>query len=241
MKLAIMQPYFFPYLGYYSLIRKTDRLILLDTVQFIRHGWIERNRILKPSEGWQYVSVPISKHSLITPIDKVIINNCHDWKNKIIRQLEHYKKKAPFYNETIKMVESALDINTTSIVMLNANLLIKTCEHLGIQLNIDIYSEMNIIIEDVNCPDEWALNICKALNADEYVNLSGGYNIFNRSKFDQANISLKFIANNLSAYNQRRTTFESGLSIIDVLMFNDIDSTLMLIDDARLFTSRLPN
>ena len=98
MKLAIMQPYFMPYIGYISLIKNTDQFILFDTVQFIRHGWIERNRILKPNEGWQYIQVPLIKdNGRDTVIKNVRINNAENWKSKIIAQLQHYKKKAPNY------------------------------------------------------------------------------------------------------------------------------------------------
>ena len=75
MRLGIMQPYFFPYLGYFSLIKHADLFILFDTPQFIRHGWIERNRILKPDVGWMYVSVLLIKHELQTPIKDVKIDN----------------------------------------------------------------------------------------------------------------------------------------------------------------------
>ena len=75
MKLAIMQPYFFPYLGYLSLIKNTDRFILFDTVQFIRHGWIERNRVLKQGDGWQYISIPLEKHEQTTLIKDIKIKN----------------------------------------------------------------------------------------------------------------------------------------------------------------------
>ena len=91
MKVAIMQPYFFPYLGYFGLINHTEKFILFDTVQFIRHGWIERNRILKPMEDWQYIAVPLKKHSQKTLIKDIEINNSIDWKNKIFAQLTHYK------------------------------------------------------------------------------------------------------------------------------------------------------
>ena len=97
MKLGIMQPYFFPYIGYFSLIKHTDDFILLDTVQFIRHGWIERNRILKPSDGWQYIMVPLKKHSRETLIKNIEINNEQQWKEKILAQLQHYKKQAPYF------------------------------------------------------------------------------------------------------------------------------------------------
>ena len=98
MKLAIMQPYFSPYLGYFSLIKHTDNFILLDTVQFIRHGWIERNRILKPGwDTWQYIKVPLEKHSKNSIIKDIRIKTNQDWKRKLISQLVHYKKRAPFY------------------------------------------------------------------------------------------------------------------------------------------------
>ena len=106
MKVGIMQPYFFPYSGYFSLIKATETFILLDEVQFIRHGWIERNRILKPNEGWQYIHCPIEKHSRETRIRDIEIRNQENWKNKILAQLIHYKKKAPYYNEVISLLET---------------------------------------------------------------------------------------------------------------------------------------
>ena len=93
MKIGIMQPYFFPYLGYISLIKHTDEFLLFDPVQFIRHGWIERNRILKPGAGWQYISVPLKKHEQTALIQDVQIDNSQNWREKILAQLGHYKKK----------------------------------------------------------------------------------------------------------------------------------------------------
>ena len=90
MKLGIMQPYFFPYVGYYSLIKNTDKFILFDTVQFIRHGWIERNRILKPNEGWQYIQVPLLKHNRDIFIKDLGIKNTELWREKLKAQLQNY-------------------------------------------------------------------------------------------------------------------------------------------------------
>lgn len=232
MKLGIMQPYFFPYLGYYSLIKNTDKFILFDVVQFIRHGWIERNRILKPGEGWQYIAVPLEKSGRDTKISEVKIRNSEDWRGKLFRQIEHYKK-APFYKPTIALMEQALDIDTDSIVVLNANILRKTCEYLGISLNLEIFGDMNVTIDEVTHPGEWALNISKALNASAYYNPTGGIEIFDRQQFKDADISLKFIGNNLREYSQRRPVFENGLSIVDVLMFNDVEQANILINDIK--------
>lgn len=235
MKLGIMQPYFFPYLGYYSLIKSTDQFILFDTVQFIRHGWIERNRTLKPVEGWQYIAVPLEKKAYLrTAISELVIRNNEDWKGKLIRQLEHYKKRAPFYSETMNVIDDALNMGTTSIVKLNENILKKTCEYLQIPLKISIFSEMNLEIGEVNDPGGWALEISKTLGASEYINPTGGMGIFNPEQYSKSGISLRFLGNNLQPYNQRRQPFEAGLSIIDVMMFNDIECINNLIDDIFL-------
>lgn len=235
MKIAIMQPYFFPYLGYFSLIKQTDRFVLLDTVQFINHGWIERNRILKPSDGWQYIGVPLVKHSRNTKIDEIIISGNIDWKERVFRQLEHYKRRSPFYAETTKVIRNALDIETESIAKLNENILKVVCEHLNIDLNIEIFSEMDMDIIDPLEADEWALNICKSIgNIEEYWNPEGGTEFFARNKYEQEGIKIFFLKMNLSEYNQRRKKFESGLSIIDVMMFNDIKEINKMLDNYEL-------
>ncbi len=236
MKLAIMQPYFFPYIGYISLIKNTDMFIFFDTVQFIRHGWIERNRILKPNEGWQYISVPIKKEGSKTIIKDLEIKNDIDWKNKIFRQLEHYKKRAPFYKQTINVIEKGLDIQTDSIVKLNVSAIEAVCEYLGINFQYKIFSEMNLGIAPVQSPDEWALNICKALGIKEYWNPAGGLEFFSREKYNKENIKLLFLKPNLSFYSQRRgpENFEPGLSIIDVMMFNSKEEILNMLEDYEL-------
>ncbi|MFC5498407.1 WbqC family protein [Caenimonas terrae] len=229
-----MQPYFFPYLGYYSLIRNTDKFILFDTVQFIRHGWIERNRVLKPSEGWQYVAAPLKKKSLSTLICDCEIRRDEPWKDKLISQLGHYKRTAPFFRKTVRVVEDSLDVDTDSIVKLNQNILIETCKYLGMPIDISILSEMGLVLDTVSDPGEWALEICKSLKADEYLNPSGGRHLFDQAKFTESGVKLTIVHNNLTSYEQGRPAFEAGLSIIDVMMFNDAASTLRLIEDASL-------
>jgi len=231
MKYAIMQPYFFPYVGYYSLIKATDRFVLFDDVQFMRHGWIERNRILKPDEGWQYVAVPLEKFEFGTKIKDVRVRNTEDWKVKLLRQLQHYKKRSPFYADAIAVIEKSLQIDTDSITHLNANVLRETCRYIGIDVQLDIFSEMQLNIDPVTHPGEWALNITKALGGTEYVNPTGGIEIFQPAQFQDANIKLKFLGNNLEPYSQRRGTFEAGLSIIDVMMFNAPERIRELLDN----------
>ncbi len=235
MKIAIMQPYFLPYLGYFSLIKNTDYFILFDSVQFIKHGWIERNRILKPSGGWQYVSVSLEKYKRDTKIKEIRINNNINWRDKIFRQLDHYRKRSPFYNETIDVLKEALNIETESIVELNKNILKCVCNYIGVKSNIDIFSNMNLEIKKVNAPDEWALNICRALgNVNEYWNPVGGLDFFNRDKYTNVGIDIKFLKMNTQEYSQKRSNFEPSLSIIDVMMFNEPTKINKMLDDFDL-------
>lgn len=221
MKIAITQPCFFPYLGYFGLIKHTDRWIVFDTPQFVYHGWIERNRILKPVQGWQYIRVPLKKHSQKTPIKDIEIRNDEPWVEIIFAKLTVYKNIAPFYRETIKVIENSLSYKTNSLTALNCNTLKEVCKYIGIEWNYSVFSEMNLKIDRVNKPDEWALNICKSLgNISEYWNLPGGIKFFNQEKYIRNNIILKFYNQILNQYNQKRKPFESRLSIIDVMMFN---------------------
>ena len=234
MKLAIMQPYFFPYLGYFSLIKHTDEFILLDEVQFIRHGWIERNRILKPCEGWQYINVPLEKHSRETVIKEIRIRISENWEGLILKQLEHYKKIAPYYSVVIQFLDKIFNVEYESITRLNGHLLSETCKYLGINFSNKIYSEMRLNIETVNGPGDWALNISKAMNASEYINPLGGVEIFNPEAFSAANIKLTFLKINLTSYLQGKRFFEPGLSIIDVMMFNSPEEIYLQLDQFEL-------
>lgn len=216
-----MQPYFCPYLGYFALIKHTEYWIVFDTVQFIRHGWIERNRILKPGDsGWQYIRVPLEKHSHEAIIKDVKINSNEEWKIKIFAQLAHYKKKAKYYTDIIKLLEIAFNSNSDSIVELNVKILSTICDYLSISFNYAIFSEMKINLPEIHMADEWALKIAKAIGYSEYYNPIGGSEFFDREKYKQNGINLHFLQINLAEYNQCRSNFEPGLSVIDAMMFN---------------------
>jgi hypothetical protein len=230
MRLGIMQPYFLPYIGYYSLIKHTDKWIVFDNVQFIRHGWIERNRILKPVEGWQYIGVPLHKHSRNTLIKDIKIRSEEDWKNKIFRQLEHYKK-APFFNDVTDLLMKCFSTDTDNINLLNAHVLKYTCDYLQVPFNYQIFSEMDLNLKPVTAPGDWALHISEALHANEYINPPSGMELFDKHRFVEAGIELKFLKINIQEYPQKRKTFEPGLSIVDVMMFNSVEQISLMLDN----------
>lgn len=235
MKIGIMQPYFMPYIGYISLIKQTDQFILLDSVQFMRHGWIERNRILKPDLGWQYIQVPLIKRTRFDKINEININNSLDWKNRILAQIQHYKKTAPYYFKVLELLKEVLNHEYSDIVSLNMATLKAICNYLGIKKDISIFSTMNLEIEEVKAADEWALNICRALgNVDEYWNPPGGISFFDTNKYYDVGIKPVFHCVNIVEYNQKREVFEPGLSILDVMMFNSIEDITLMLDNYNI-------
>lgn len=236
MKLAIMQPYFFPYLGYYSLIKHTDKFIVFDSVQYIRHGWIARNRILKPNSGWTYIIVPLKKHSQKSKINEVRIINDTDWQEKIFRQLEYYKKKAVYYHNVIEVLRECLKVNFDNIALLNTHILKITCNYLGLKFDYQIFSQMDLKIGEINTYSDWPINISKILMAEEYYNPIGGIKLFDKDEFNNAGIKLNFIKNSLNEYDQGNYTFESGLSIIDVMMFNSPNAIRQMLDQCEIIS-----
>ena len=128
MKIGIMQPYAFPYLGYFQLINYVDKWVIFDDIQYISKGWINRNRILHPDlkKEWQYFTVPIKKHSRESRIKDIEINEELEWRDAFLGKLTSYKKKAPFYKETVEFIGDCVNIESSSLVKWLVNTLKST-------------------------------------------------------------------------------------------------------------------
>ena len=238
MKLDVMQPYFFPYIGYYSILKNVDKYIYLDNVQYIRHGWINRNRILKATGEFDYIIVPVKKHSRNALISEIEIDFSQNWQKKILNQLVVYKKFAPYYAEVFDIVQSVLQTRHKYISQLNIQADKFIMNYLGIDTPTEIFSEMNLNCTEPKEADEWGLNISLSLgNVTEYWNAPGGKDFFNAEKYSSRGIKLNFVKNNLTPYKQKisksnsELPFEAGLSIIDVLMFNSKERVIEMLDD----------
>jgi hypothetical protein len=230
-----MQPYFFPYPGYFSLIKHTALFILLDAVQMRRHGWIERNRILKPGEGWQYIRAPLTKHAHKARISEVQINNDEPWKRRLLAQLEHYRKRAPFYDDVMLLLQQLFARDFATIVDLDHAALGAVCDYLGIGTPVRVFSQMGLEVPPALAPDDWALNICRAVpGADEYWNPPGGVSFFDPDKYAAGGVRLRFHSIIPSEYDQRGEAFEPGLSILDAMMFNSPAAINEMLDQYEL-------
>jgi hypothetical protein len=242
MKLAIMQPYFLPYIGYWQLIHVVDKFVLLDDVQFIRHGWINRNRVLKHGGGWQYITVPLRNHSMDEVIKNIYAHNGKDWKTKILRQLEHYNygynNKAPFYCEVIDLLKGIFSkISNENLTGVNALIIKEICCYLGIKTQVLISSDQKFNYECVQDAGEWALRIAEQMNVQEYINPMDGAHLFAPDKFRTSKIKLSFLKTDEIIYDQGKM-FEPNLSIVDVLMFNGQALTQNLLNKCSIVTSQ---
>lgn len=219
MKLGIMQPYFFPYIGYFSLIANTDHFVFFDTAQYETRSWMNRNRIINLNGGFTYITLALKKAPQKTPINGMWLADSNCWAEKLLAQLTIYKKRAPHYDAVIDLIRALGTDGYTMLSELNIRSTARVCDYLEIPLEYEVFSQMHLPIYSVDAPDEWALQITKVMGYDTYINPPGGMEFFNRKKYEDAGITLQFLQAELTPYVQKLGYFEGGLSILDVMMF----------------------
>ena len=230
MKVAIMQPYFFPYLGYFSSIHSVDHFMFFDDVQYIRKSWMSRNRLLNIDKNEPYYIRPtLKKPDYMAPYTTVKLNNKDDWKLKLTAQLNGYKHKAPFFNEIKIIIDEILEGKEDYLTCFNIKSTIMISKVLGINTNFDKYTDYNYWFQEKPEEGDWGRLIAKEMGASHYVNSPGGESFIFPEKFSEIDMKLGFIQPNLESYNQNNRCFIPGLSIIDVLLFNGIDKTSNMI------------
>jgi hypothetical protein len=217
--LGVMQPYFFPYLGYFDLINRSERWIVFDTPQYMREGWVNRNRILHSHEGWQYIVVPLKKHSRETSINQVEAVDFPDWRRRIVNQFTHYRGRAPFYREGIAVLEDCLAGNEQNLSQINVRCLGKVCQYLGIPWAPEIFSTMNLELGPVLGAADWALRITEAAGATDYINPPGGVALYDPKRFEQHGIRLHIQEDFSFVYDCSEFTFIPNLSVLDAMMW----------------------
>jgi hypothetical protein len=219
MKVAIMQPYFFPYLGYFQLINLVDKFIIYDDVNFIKGGWINRNRILINGEP-RFINISLIGASSNKLIKDIALNeNDRDF-SKLKKTISLAYKKAPFYKIAFPVIEDALTYQD-DISSFNTHIIKVICNYLGIKTKI-IETSRGYKNSDLKS-QERVIDICTQELGIHYINPSGGKKLYNYSLFEDHGIKLNFIETNLKPYNQFGNLFMPGLSIIDVMMFNPLD------------------
>jgi hypothetical protein len=223
MILGVMQPYFFPYLGYFDLINRCDRWVVFDLVKYAPRSWMNRNRILHPKSGWQYVTVPVRRHAAGGAIKDIAVVDKTAARRRILGQLEHYRRGgAPFFENVSDLVRQCFAAagNSDRLRDLNVEALAAVCRYLGLKFDFVVLSQAGLTLPPIRRAGQWALEIATALAATSYVNPAGGRALFDEQEFRERGIGLHFPPPIEFRYTCRQYRFVPDLSIIDVLMWN---------------------
>lgn len=220
MKIAIMQPYFLPYIGYFQLIQAVDQFIVYDNIQYTKKGWINRNRFLQNGKDVMF-SVPLKKDSDFLDVKEREV--AADFKkDKLLNQLREAYRRAPYFEQAFPLVEQTVLNEETNLFRFIHNSIRKSCDYLKIGTEIVISS--NIPIDHSLKYQDKVLALCEAVGATTYVNAIGGMELYAKETFREKNIDLKFIKSKPFEYPQFGNEFVPWLSIIDVMMFNSIET-----------------
>jgi len=218
MKLAIMQPYFFPYIGYWQLISAVDTFVIYDDVNYIKQGWINRNNIIGSNFN-QLISLQVIGASSFKLINEIEVGNNSQ---KILKTIEQSYSKAPYFKEIFPIIEEILNQEEKNLAKFIGYSLEKISNYLKIDTKF-LYSS-SIKKDNSLKAQNKILDICSKLNAKNYINTIGGVNLYDEDRFKKEGIDLNFLKAKIINYQQFKDEFISHLSIIDVLMFNDIDA-----------------
>ena len=217
---GIMQPYFFPYFGYFDHISRCDTWVVFDLTQYTPKSWMTRNRIQHPNQGWQYIVCEVHGSQNI-PISSVSLCDRMKTRNKVLGQLNHYKKYAPYHKQVVHIVESAFDAARSDFLTdINVSGLSAVYDYLSFPFSPIIASEAGFTLPEITHPGQWALEICTLLGAETYLNTPGGRGLFRPEEFAQRGIRLGFTGIPRFVYDCKPYAYEPYLSILDVLMWN---------------------
>lgn len=217
---GIMQPYFFPYFGYFDHISLCDTWVVFDISQYTPKSWMTRNRIQHPSTGWQYINCDVHG-SQNTCIAFVRLLDVKKTRGKVLGQLAHYKKHAPYYVHVVDIVERAFDAaRSTRLTDITVSGLAAVCTYLCIPFAPIIASEADFQLPPITHPGQWSLEISTLLGAETYLNTPGGRHLFRPEEFAMRGIRLGFTGVPHFEYECKPYIYEPHLSILDVLMWN---------------------
>jgi len=228
-----MQPYLFPYIGYFQLMHAVDRFVVADDVTFIKQGWINRNRLLINGRA-AYFTVPLRRHPADSLIRDVEIDdgNQRRWRVTLLKTIANFYRRAPSFDRVYPLVERVIGGPFTRIADMARASLREVCEYLGVPVSIvdssAVYGNAHLHGQDR------ILDTCRAVGASDYVNAIGGRALYSRELFLAHGIRLHFVDTPAIEYRQFTAPFVPSLSVIDLLMFNPPEAARELLQRYEL-------
>ena len=255
MRLAIMQPYFMPYIGYFQAIAAVDKYVLYSNLTFIKEAWMNRNRLLMRDGTIVLTTVPLKSKSSNTMIYDVEIDNSQPWKNKFLRTVQMCYSRKPYYDEVYPLISDILAADYQLLKDLNAASIVAIARYLGITTQIESDNTRYLHMEEMlhNIEEDYStlpylektkpirkvarvIEMCRCEGADHFINAIGGRELYSQEEFAQYGIQLNFVQTGPIEYRQDTKTgdFVPNLSIIDVLMNNGLEGTRELLTQYTL-------
>lgn len=226
MKLAIMQPYFFPYIGYFQLIAAVDKFVFYDDVNFIKNGWVNRNRLILAG-ATRYITVPLAGASPFLKINEIGVQADDGWRRKLVESLRHSYSKAPYFADVNALFQEIVLSDQHKIGEIAKASVTAVCRYLG--LTTEFVPSSAIYGNASLGGTARVLDICAREGASDYVNPPGGRELYNAQDFFARGLGLHFVRPSLKPYPQFTDQFQPGLSIIDILMFNSREQVMAML------------
>lgn len=230
-----MQPYFFPYIGYFQLMNSVQRFVFYDDAQFMKGGWVNRNRILHEGapRWWTY---PVVHDDYRLPISSRRYHRSSGNDQSLLGKLDGAYRDAPHHDDTRSLVQACLAVDDDVVSRLNQRQLSVLSRRLGITCDFHLASDL--AVDDALTGEQRVIEICRQLGATRYINSAGGMSLYRRASFEAAGIELVFLQPRPRPYAQRGQAHVPSLSIVDVLMFNPVDAARAMLDDHDLAQPR---
>jgi WbqC-like protein family len=230
---AVMQPYFFPYIGYFQLIAASDIFVFHDDVQYIKSGWVNRNQILK--EGRRcWITFPVLKAPHQCRINQRSYQGDHKIRSRLLRSIETAYRKAPRFREIYPLLLDIMNFEDTNVAAFNRNLNRKILEYLGVRT--PFVQSSQLAKDDSLKGQDRVIEICRRLGASQYLNPIGGRNLYQADRFSSADLQLRFLEPQMRSACD--PALSPPLSIIDSLMRSSDEAVAAALNDYRLIDPR---
>lgn len=232
MKVAIMQPYIFPHIGYFQLINEVETFVFYDDVNFIKRGWINRNKILINGNK-SLITFPCLKVSQNKEIREIEIDLSDIAYKNFLKTIYYSYKKAPFFDKVYSIIVECLESDSKTISELAILSVQKTCNYLEIKTNLELSSQKYAHTKELG-KAERLIEIVKENKATQYINAIGGQKLYTKEYFKSLGVDLFFLNPNTLTYKQFDNPFVPNLSIIDVMMFNSVEEVKLMLNNYEL-------
>lgn len=218
--ITMMQPYLFPYLNYFQLIAAADVFVLGDDLQYIKSGWINRNRILEHNDA-RMITFPLKRDSFDLAINQRQLSDTFDDESKrLVNVLKHHYSRAPYFSQVMPLLERLIGFPERNLALYIEHTIRGLCAYLDIDTQVVRASDLNL--PRILDKQDRVIKTAQLFDATLYINPMGGMALYGQDYFLRQGLALKFMQMDDISYPQYRLPFVANLSIIDVMMFNDV-------------------